>query len=268
METNNSEEQFKKTVRRKTIRSFVYFFFLILVAITGWKWLTGQPEDNGALSPLRKVMHSNEKLFSSVYSNNHLAPEYPKTSAVKNVRVNGDVGMGEEYDTTGWKLGIVRFSPLVPVSPDTFYVTLDELKKFPKTEVVFNFKCIEGWSQVTWWGGVRFSDFAKHYKIGTRNNTAPDSEHSNEMAAYAGMVTPDEAYYVGVDMQSMMHPQTILCYEMNGKPLPMDQGAPLRLIIPVKYGIKHIKRIGTLYFSDSPPPDYWAEQGYDYYAGL
>jgi len=85
---------------------------------------------------------------------------------------------------------------------------------------------------------------------------------------YVGLVTPDENYYVGIDMPSILHPQTILCYELNNRPLPMKEGYPLRLIIPVKYGIKHLKRIGTLYFSNNRPPDYWAERGYDYYAGL
>ena len=84
---------------------------------------------------------------------------------------------------------------------------------------------------------------------------------------YTGLSTPDQQYYVGIDMPSMVQPQTLLCYEMNGKPLPLNQGYPLRLIIPVKYGIKHLKRIGTIYFSDQKPPDYWAERGYDYYAG-
>jgi DMSO/TMAO reductase YedYZ molybdopterin-dependent catalytic subunit len=55
---------------------------------------------------------------------------------------------------------------------------------------------------------------------------------------------------------------------MNGAPLPMNQGYPLRLIIPVKYGIKHLKRIGSIFFSNTRPPDYWYERGYDYYAGL
>ncbi|MFX6918883.1 molybdopterin-dependent oxidoreductase, partial [Acinetobacter baumannii] len=73
---------------------------------------------------------------------------------------------------------------------------------------------------------------------------------------------------VGIDMPSMMHPQTILCFELNGKPLPMDQGYPLRLIIPVKYGVKNIKRIGTISFHNDRPADYWAERGYDYYTGL
>lgn len=60
------------------------------------------------------------------------------------------------------------------------------------------------------------------------------------------MRTPDEAYYIGLDMESALHPQTILCYEMNGKELPENHGYPLRLIIPVKYGVKHLKRIGTI----------------------
>jgi DMSO/TMAO reductase YedYZ molybdopterin-dependent catalytic subunit len=81
-------------------------------------------------------------------------------------------------------------------------------------------------------------------------------------------MTPDEKYYVGLDMPSAVHPQTILAYEMNGKPVPVNHGAPLRLIIPVKYGIKNLKRIGSIAFSDTRPPDYWAENGYDYYSGL
>jgi DMSO/TMAO reductase YedYZ molybdopterin-dependent catalytic subunit len=55
---------------------------------------------------------------------------------------------------------------------------------------------------------------------------------------------------------------------MNGKPLESGHGAPLRLVIPVKYGIKNLKRIGQIAYRDAPPRDYWAEEGYDYYAGL
>ncbi|MCX6291460.1 MAG: molybdopterin-dependent oxidoreductase [Bacteroidetes bacterium] len=267
-EENKQEEKFRKVVRRKTVRAFSWFFLFLLFLFAGWKWLVNQPNADGLPKPLRKILHVNEKIFSGVYSDSHLSKEYPKSSAVSDVRVNGDVGM-KAYDTSEWTLQVVRFSPFTPVPGDTFYVTLDEIKKLPRTEVVFNFKCIEGWSQVTWWGGVKFSDFAAHYRVGTRDQSAPDKEYAPGMIAkYAGLVTPDGEYYVGIDMASMLHPQTILCYEMNGKPLPMNQGAPLRLIIPVKYGVKHIKRIGTLFFSAAPPPDYWFEQGYDYYAGL
>jgi DMSO/TMAO reductase YedYZ molybdopterin-dependent catalytic subunit len=92
--------------------------------------------------------------------------------------------------------------------------------------------------------------------------------HTEAEAEYVGMMTPDKEYYVGIDMPSALHPQTMLAYELNGKPMSINHGYPLRLIIPVKYGIKNLKRIGTISFSDKRPPDYWAELGYDYYSGL
>jgi DMSO/TMAO reductase YedYZ molybdopterin-dependent catalytic subunit len=159
--------------------------------------------------------------------------------------------LGNDFDTAAWKLYVIK------KNGDTLALTLDDIKKLPKVDITFNFKCIEGWNQVTHWGGVRFSDFLKAYRLGDESQMK-----------YVGLVTPDEAYYVGIDMPSILHPQTILCYELNNQPLPMKEGYPLRLIIPVKYGIKHLKRIGTLYFSNNRPPDYWAERGYDYYAGL
>jgi DMSO/TMAO reductase YedYZ molybdopterin-dependent catalytic subunit len=69
-------------------------------------------------------------------------------------------------------------------------------------------------------------------------------------------------------MRSALQSQTLLCYEMNGSPLAIENGAPLRLVIPTKYGIKNIKRIGTITYTDQRPADYWAEEGYDWYAGL
>ena len=151
-----------------------------------------------------------------------------------------------------WKLNVTK------ADGNTLEVRLDELKQLPKTEITFNFKCIEGWSQVQHWGGVRFAEFARHYGL-AKEVTLP----------YVGMSTPDEEYYVGIDMASALHPQTILAYEMSGQPLTdLRHGAPLRLIIPVKYGVKNLKRIGTVFFSAEKPADYWAERGYDYFIGL
>ena len=69
-------------------------------------------------------------------------------------------------------------------------------------------------------------------------------------------------------MPSAMHPQTLLAYEVNDQPLPQEHGQPLRLIVPVKYGIKNLKRIGSISFSNDRPKDYWADHVYDYYSGL
>ena len=110
------------------------------------------------------------------------------------------------------------------------------------------------------------------YPPATQSGNDPDvHKRPEDLVRYVAMETPDGGYYVGLDMASALHPQTLLCYEMNGKPLDEldeDHGAPLRLAIPVKYGIKNIKRIGTIRYTDDRPKDYWAEQGYDWYAGL
>lgn len=253
-QTMNYKEEIsisEKKLRNKTILSFVVFIMFIVGCVFVWKWLHRQPLVAQAPKPLRTVLNKNETFFSNFLSNNHLAKTFPLSAAVKHVRVNGDVGMSDNFDPSTWRLQVIR-NPR-----DTLFVTLNQIRILPKTEIVFDFKCIEGWSQVTHWGGVKFSDFAAKYNL-----------NAQTQMNYVGLSTPDKKYYVGIDMPSIMHPQTLLCYEMNGKPLPLNQGYPLRLIIPVKYGIKHLKRIGTIYFSNERPPDYWYEQGYDYYSGL
>lgn len=57
---------------------------------------------------------------------------------------------------------------------------------------------------------------------------------------YVGMATPDNEYYVALDMASVMLPQTLVCYEMNCKPLTMEHGYLLRMIVPIKYGFKSL----------------------------
>jgi len=171
--------------------------------------------------------------------------------AARPARVNGNYGLKTPLDTNNWVMHVIRDKG------DTLNVTLDEIKKLPKNEIVFDFKCIEGWSQITHWGGVKFSDFIHHFGL-----------EKQAAMKYLGLRTPDGEYFVGIDMPSAMHPQTILCYELNGATLPLNQGFPLRLVIPVKYGVKSLKRIGDMYFSNERPRDYWAEKGYDYFSGL
>jgi DMSO/TMAO reductase YedYZ molybdopterin-dependent catalytic subunit len=101
------------------------------------------------------------------------------------------------------------------------------------------------------------------------NGDKPDVDtRPQDLVRYVGMETPDGGYYVGLDMPSALHPQTLLCWAMNGQPLALEHGAPLRLVIPVKYGVKNLKRIGTIRYTDEKPKDFWAEQGYDWFAGL
>jgi hypothetical protein len=253
--TSNKKLTGDEKISKRTFISFSVFFGLQAAGLIGWLKLKNQPLDGGLLGgiqePLRDGLEVNEKIFGNSFDPDKLAKEYPKEAAVKEARVNGLVGIGEDFEAAEWKLNVVKNSG------EYLEISLDEIKQLPKTEVIYNFKCIEGWSQVSYWGGVRFSDFLNNFDL------KPEAAMK-----YVGMMTPDEEYYVGIDMPSALHPQTILCYEHNNKPLTPDHGYPLRLIIPVKYGIKSIKRIGSMYFDNEKPSDYWAERGYDYYSGL
>jgi DMSO/TMAO reductase YedYZ molybdopterin-dependent catalytic subunit len=239
-------------VRRDVIKALLGFGAASLLPLGLWQWIKSSPYTNNVLAPLRKTLEFNEKLTAKLLSNSHLAPIFPKSQAERKVRFNGAVGLTEPLEKD-YKIKIES-------GENNFEITLDDLKKLPKQEIVFEFKCIEGWSQVQHWGGVRFVDVMNHFKIGQKN--------AENLFEYVGMETPDDKYYVGIDMQSAVHPQTILAYEMNGKPLLKKHGSPLRLIIPVKYGYKSLKRIGVIKFSDTRPKDYWAMFGYDYFAGL
>jgi hypothetical protein len=139
-------------------------------------------------------------------------------------------------------------------------LTMDHIRKLPHVEMVTQLKCIEGWSQIVHWGGARFADFIDAYKPATTGSGRP--------LRFISLETPSGEYYVGLDLLSALHPQTLLCYEMNGLPLTREHGAPLRLVTSLKYGIKQLKQIGKITFTDQRPKDYWAEQGYDWYAGL
>jgi hypothetical protein len=148
---------------------------------------------------------------------------------------------------------------LPPETPGLL-LTMDDLRKLQHHDLVTEFKCIEGWSEIARWGGVRLADLIAAYPPAKR----PDGK----LPRYVYMETPDGDYYCGYDMQWALHPQSLLVYEMGGKPITRWHGAPLRLHSPLKYGYKQIKRIGLIAYTDMKPDDYWTKLGYDWYAGL
>lgn len=161
-------------------------------------------------------------------------------------------------------------TPATEMDNEGLLLTLDDIRALPKVEMTTEIKCIEGWSEVAHWAGARFADFAAKFNPPTRDGGGgkPDvAKRPQDLVRYVSLTTPDGGYYVGLDMASALHPQTLLCYEMNGQPLTLEHGAPLRLYIPVKYGIKSIKRIGRIEFTDTRPADFWAERGYDWHSG-
>jgi DMSO/TMAO reductase YedYZ molybdopterin-dependent catalytic subunit len=251
-----SREVLLSEVQRRSRRGFLTALVASAAAISGWFWARTRAEDGHLPWPFRRVLEANEKIWRRMYNPTRTGA-MPPVDEEEDPRVNGDIGLAAAVDARSWRLSVGPHS-----------LTLADLKALPRTEATVLFKCIEGWSQEMSYAGVRFSDFVRHYQLGTRSGEAPNVERPGDLFPFVGLRTPDGLYYVSVDRESMWHPNTVLAYEMNGAPLSEENGAPLRLMIPVKYGIKNLKRIGTIVFADTRPPDYWHERGYDWYAGL
>jgi DMSO/TMAO reductase YedYZ molybdopterin-dependent catalytic subunit len=259
----NADGQVDAQMRRLTRRSFGWGAAAAVTGFGGWKWLRSREEIDGVPRPLRRMLEFNERVARSYYSPSRLAPSFPLDQA-RMPRANGQIGLETALDLGTWQLQVESAA----TQPRQLTLTLDDVEALPRVEMVTELKCIEGWSDPVHWTGARLVDFADKYGVATRSGgTASAPRTADDLFKYVSMETPDRGYYVGLDIESALHPQTLLCYEMNGEPLAPEHGAPLRLATPLKYGIKHIKRIGKIVFTDQRPADYWAEQGYDWYAG-
>jgi DMSO/TMAO reductase YedYZ molybdopterin-dependent catalytic subunit len=254
-----SDADVERRIGQLTRRSFAVGAGAGLTGFAGWFWLRNATPDGDLPWPLRRILEINERLAGAYFKETRSAPAFPPDQA-REPRVNGEIGLAAKMPAN-WKLHVDNGSRVLTLS-------LADIQALPRVEMVTELKCVEGWSEVVQWAGVRLVDFAARYKLGTRSGDAIDlSGKAADVLRYVGFATPDQQYYVGFDAPSAFHPQTLLAYEMNSQPLTAGHGAPLRLITAVKYGYKSLKCIGTISFTDRRPPDYWAERGYDWYAG-
>ena len=246
----NNHPEIDREATLRTRRAFLTMGLSAAAGYSGWVWLRSRPKEGDEEWPLRGVLRGNERVAEAYFRNGHRSPEFGP-SQVATPRKNGDVGLGADFEPDRWVLNVQGFD-----SSAARQVTMAQIRELPRVEQITQLNCIEGWTVVVQWAGARFADFTAKY--------APQFSD----ARYVGMNTPDNEYFVGLDSASALHPQTLLCYEMNGADLTSGHGAPLRLVIPVKYGVKNIKRIGTITYTNERPEDYWANEGYDWYAGL
>lgn len=255
-------EEAKREMFARSRRTFITGGAAAIVGILGWRWMS----DETKTELYKKAFRFNERVSQIFYSPRQLAPEFPLDRVTKPERFNGPEGLEGEISVADWRLSVGGLAGRT----DDLILTFDDIKRLPRTEMTTQFKCIEGWSTIVHWAGVRFSDFAAAYVPKNRDGSKGDVVNNPEqLMRYVYLETPDQKYFVGWDIQSILHPQTLLAYEMNGEPLRIEHGAPLRIASPTKYGIKQIKRIGRIEFTDERPPDFWAqpEYGYDWYSG-
>ena len=187
-----------------------------------------------------------------LFSKTRFAPAFAPSAVVpfEKFPYNGYDVLDPDVDLDGWTLtveGNVRRSG---------EYTLAQIRDLPKITQNVRHVCVEGWDAIGSFGGVRISDFLR-------------SVGADPRARFLEVACADD-YYESVDMDTAMHPQSLLCYEMYGKPLDRGHGAPLRLHLPTKLGYKHAKYLTGIRVTDvlKPMRGYWEDQGYSWFAGI
>ncbi len=137
------------------------------------------------------------------------------------------------------------------------------MTRFSVHEQITRLVCVEGWSAIAWWAGLRFDDLLRAYPPMSQAKWARVESSVNLDAS--GNPAP---YFMSLDLATARHPQTLLATHLNGQPLTVDHGAPLRLLVPVKLGLKNVKAITRITYVAEEPRDYWAERGYSRYDGI
>ena len=180
-----------------------------------------------------------------------------------------DVVRKGAYDA-GNKLPSYYVSPTVPVWDDSVRgkwaldvsglvenpvrLTLEDLQKLPRVSNRVNHYCVEGWTAVETWAGVSFSELARLVR-------------PQPNARYVDFQSFDDDYHESWDIESAMHPQTVVAYGLDGKMLEPAHGAPARLFSPIKLGYKNTKYLTRIVFMPVMNGGYWTDRGYEWYGG-
>ena len=218
-------------------------------------------------SILESAEQANRRVQRLLAGRNKLAQEFAETDISPKFRANGnpppmtiDYAADAAQQFSNWRLEV---SGLVK-QPARF--TLAELKAMPSRTQITRHDCVEGWSVIGKWKGVRLEE------IMNRVQPMPGAKY----VVFRCMDTDSEGtnYYESIDLIDAVHPQTILAYDLNDRPVPVENGAPLRLRIENQLGYKHAKYIRALEFVASLEKigqgkgGYWEDQGYEWYAGI
>jgi DMSO/TMAO reductase YedYZ molybdopterin-dependent catalytic subunit len=186
----------------------------------------------------------------------------------------------------GWKLEVKGLCAR-PLS-----LSVDDLRKMPRTDIRVRHYCVEGWSAVASWHGVRLSEIARiagadpkarfvEFRSFDATGSEDDEDQGDEEGADASEREPDAKgapgstpqsgrlpYYSCWDRESAEHAQSILAYGMNGRDLMPDHGAPVRLYSGVKLGYKMVKYLSDVIYLPERSGGYWEDQGYEWFAGV
>ncbi len=231
------------------------------------KFFNGLQQNKKFLSLLELAEGADRRLQRFLTGRNKLAAEFSEKDISRYFKPNGNPPpITMEYAAEAanhWQSWRLEISGLVE-RPGTF--SLEELKSMPARTQITRHDCVEGWSAIAKWKGVRLEEIMHRVQ----------PEHRARYIVFHCMDTDDDGnrYYESIDLEDAVRPQTILAYEMNDHPLPIEHGAPLRLRLENQLGYKMAKYIRGLEFVggfkniQGGKGGYWEDQGYEWYAGI
>jgi DMSO/TMAO reductase YedYZ molybdopterin-dependent catalytic subunit len=207
---------------------------------------------------LNRGLRIDDDVAEALYSKNRLVPTYTK-SQITPLKNNYNGATPDPGYIPEWHLTLEGLASGLTVSLNIRNL----LTRFQMHEQITRLVCVEGWSAVAWWSGLRFEDLLRAYPAMSQAKWVRVESSVNLDSSG----NPDP-YFVSLDLPTARHPQTLLATHFNGQPLTVDHGAPLRLLVPVKLGLKNVKAITKISFVAEEPRDYWAERGYSRYDGV
>ena len=224
--------------------------FLKLAAVSAAGLAAGCGWEGGSFKRvLRWWEKPNELLQRGLVDPHRIAKEYPEGregSAFPQYFISPRV---PTVDVASWRLS-VGGSVRSPLS-----LSLEDLMRLPRTTIRVRHYCVEGWTAVAGWTGVRVSELAAAAK-------------ADPAAGYVEFRSFDSGYWSSWDRESAFHPQSLIAYGMNGGPLMPGHGAPARLYSNRKYGYKSVKYLTEVNFLPVNTGGYYENLGYEWYAGL
>ena len=156
-------------------------------------------------------------------------------------------------NTAGWEIEVDGL-----VDAPGHYSVASLLEGLSEEERIYRFRCVEAWSMVVPWTGVELKDILD--KVGVQSGAKYVAfETANRPDEMPGLRSPvlDWPYREGLRLDEALHPLTLMATGIYGKPIPNQNGAPIRLVVPWKYGFKSIKSIVRITLTDQEPPTSW-----------
>ena len=207
---------------------------------------------------LNKPLRIDDDVAEALYSRDRLVPTYTK-SQITPLKNNYNGATPDPSYIPEWSLTLDGLASGLSVSLNIRNL----LASFQVHEQITRLVCVEGWSAIAWWAGIRLDDVLRAYPP-----MSPAKWARLESSVNLGRWGNPDPYFVSLDLATARHPQTLLATHLNGKPLTVEHGAPLRLLVPVKLGLKNIKAITRIIYTKDEPADYWAKRGYSRYDGI